>query len=69
VIVEAICVKSDEAIRFNALTFQRFNGGLVFLSNVLRKNRSSPAPGTKTALDQSAVAIQSGFLFNQGAYF
>lgn len=35
----------------------------------MRKDRSSITPGTEAALDQGAIAIQSGFLFNQGAHF
>ena len=35
----------------------------------MREDRSSPAPGAEAALDQSAAAIESGFLFNQGADF
>ena len=36
--------------------------------HVLRENRSGVAPGAKAALDQSSVAIESGFLFDQSAH-
>src|SRR4029077_19524811 len=41
----------------------------TFLRNVLREDRSSPAPGAEAVLDQSAVAVESGFLFDQIANF
>jgi hypothetical protein len=51
----------------------RFNfcnlSNVVTLINVMRKDGSSLAPAAQTGLDQSATAIQSSFLFNQGAYF
>src|SRR5436305_160383 len=37
--------------------------------NVLREDRSKPAPGAEAAVDQSAVAVESGFLFDQSADF
>src|SRR3954463_6023130 len=41
----------------------------LFLSpDVLRENRSRPAPGAKAALDQGPVAVEPGFLFDQGAH-
>jgi hypothetical protein len=42
---------------------------IVTLLNVLRENRSSFTPGAEAALDQGAAAVESGFLFNQGAHF
>lgn len=35
--------------------------------HVVRENRSRFAPGSKAALDQSAAALQPGFLLDQGA--
>src|SRR6478672_10973406 len=35
----------------------------------MRQDRSSRAPGAEAALDQSAAAVESGFLFNQSADF
>src|SRR4029077_6136328 len=32
-------------------------------------DRSSPAPGEEAVLDQSAVAVESGFLFDQSTHF
>ena len=37
--------------------------------HVLRKDRSGSAPGAQTALDQGAVALESGFLFDESAHF
>ena len=53
---------------------QRFNfckafNVVTFARNVLREDRSSPAPGAEAALDQSAVAVESRFLFDQSADF
>ena len=53
---------------------QRFNfcnvfNVVTFLRNVLREHRSSLAPGAEAALDQSAVAVESGFLLDQSADF
>ena len=42
---------------------------VTFVRNVLREDRSSPAPGAEAAVDQSAAAVKSGFLFNQSADF
>src|SRR6476469_5156678 len=42
---------------------------VTFLGNVLREDRSSPAPDEEAALDQSAVAVESGFLFDQSDDF
>ena len=39
------------------------------IGHVVREDRSSPAPGAEAALDQSAVAVESGFLFNQSIDF
>ena len=53
---------------------QRFNfcnvfNVVTFVRNVLREDRSNPAPGPEAAVDQGAVAFESGFLFDQGADF
>ena len=53
---------------------QRFNfcnvfNVVTFLRNVVREDRSSPAPGAEAAVDQSAVAVESGVLFDQSAHF
>ena len=42
---------------------------VTFLRNVLREDRSSIASGAEAALDQSAFAVESGFLFDQSAHF
>src|SRR5262249_1250638 len=42
---------------------------VVTFVDVLREDRSSPAPGAEAALDQSAVAVESGFLFDQSTDF
>ena len=42
---------------------------VTFVRNVLRQDRSSPAPDAETVLDQSAVAVESGFLFDKSADF
>ena len=42
---------------------------VTFVRNVLREDRSSRAPGAEAAVDQSAVAVESGFLFDQSADF
>ena len=42
---------------------------VTFVRNVLREDRSSSAPGEETVLDQGAVAVESGFLFDQSADF
>src|SRR3954453_4952058 len=34
--------------------------------NVLRQDRSGPAPGAKAALDQGPPAVEPGFLLDQG---
>jgi hypothetical protein len=52
---------------------QRFNfcnvfNVVTFLRNVLREDRSSPASGAEAGLDQSAAAVESGFLFDQSAH-
>jgi hypothetical protein len=54
--------------RHGVLTFVNFFA-VVTSFHVLRKDRSSLAPGAQTVMDQSAFAIQSSFLFNQGAHF
>ena len=51
--------------RFNFCNF--FN--VVTLLHVVREDGSGITPGAEAAVDQSAVAVQSGFLFNQGAHF
>ena len=38
-------------------------------ANVVRKDRSQFAPGKQAAVDQSAAAFQSGFLFHQSTHF
>ena len=53
---------------------QRFNfckafNVVTFARNVLREDRSSPAPGAEAPLDQSAVAVESRFLLDQSADF
>ena len=50
-----------QAFRFNFCTV--FNV-VTFLPNVVREDRSSLAPGAEAALDQGAVAVESGFLFD-----
>ena len=49
------------------LLFQASIANLI--DNVVRENRSGPAPEAQAVLDQSAFAFESGFLFDQGADF
>ena len=49
------------AFRFN---FCNLFNVVTFLRNVVREDRSSPAPGAKAAVDQGAAAVESGFLLN-----
>ena len=42
---------------------------VTFLRNVLREDRSSPAPGAQAALDQGTAAVESGLLLDQSADF
>src|SRR6266853_4074831 len=42
---------------------------LVNLLHVLCEDRSGPAPGAQTFLDQSPFAVESGFLLDQNAHF
>src|SRR3982751_5603514 len=65
-------LRDDNGVGISEGDAQRFNfcnvfNVVTFLRNVLRENRSSPAPGAEAALDQSAVAVESGFLFDQSA--
>ena len=59
-------IRKSDAQRFD---FCNVFNVVTFLRNVLRQDRSSPAPGAEAALDQSAAAVESGFLFNQSADF
>ena len=62
----AALVRGDCPQRFN---FCNVFNVVTFLRNVLREDRSNPAPGAEAALDQSAAAVESGFLFDQSADF
>src|SRR6266480_5613269 len=59
-------IKKGDTQRFNVCNV--FNV-VTFLRNVLREDRSSPAPGAEAALDQGAAAVESGFLFDQSVDF
>ncbi len=62
----ASALVTGDAQRFN---FCNIFNVVTFLRNVLREDRSNPAPGAEAALDQSAAAVESGFLFDQSADF
>ena len=67
-------LRDDDGVGISKGDAQRFNfcnvfNVVTFLRNVLRQDRSSPAPDAETVLDQSAVAVESGFLFDQSADF
>ena len=67
-------LRDDDGVGISKGDAQRFNfcnvfNVVTFLRNVLREDRSSPAPGAEAALDKGAVAVESGFLFDQSADF
>src|SRR6266850_5556967 len=67
-------LRDDDGVGISKGDAQRFNfcnifNVVTFLRDVLRQDRSSPAPGAEAALDQSAAAVESGFLFDQSANF
>ena len=66
-------LRDDDGVGISKGHAQRFNfcnvfNVVTFLRNVLREDRSSPAPGAEAALDQSPAAIESGFLFDQSTH-
>ena len=67
-------LRDDDGVGISKGDAQRFNfcnifNVVTFLRDVLREDRSSPAPGAEAAMDQSAAAVESGFLFDQIADF
>ena len=67
-------LRDDDAAGISKGDAQRFDfcnifNVVTFVRNVLREDRSSPASGEEAALDQSAVAVESGFLFDEIADF
>ena len=67
-------LRDDEGVGISEGHAQRFDfcnvfNVVTFLRNVLRQDRSSPAPGEEAVLDQGAFAVESGFLFDQSADF
>jgi hypothetical protein len=65
-------LRDDDGVGISKGDAQRFNfcnifNVVTFLRDVLREDRSSPAPGAEAAMDQSAAAVESGFLFDQSA--
>ncbi len=63
---DGVGISRDDAQRIH---FCNIFNVVTFVRNVLREDRSSPAPGAETVLDQSAVAVESSFLFDQSVDF
>ena len=61
--------QDDGANSSKVFNFCNLFNVVTFVRNVLREDRPSPAPGAKAAVDQSAAAVESGFLFDQSSHF
>ena len=67
-------LRDDDGVGISKGDAQRFNfcnifNVVTFLRDVLREDRSSPASGAEAAVDQSAAAVESRFLFHESADF